>query len=120
MSSPAVPVNRTLVGVLAAGCGVLGALSWVLSGANTGNLWPGAFLRVGTVLGAFWLALPSRNREAAWARVPIWQVLGVMLALLVIVRLRVPFRFLIPAGLIFGVAWLLLRRRPPKRPRARY
>ncbi len=117
MASTEVPVNRALVGILAITCGVLGFITWGLSDPDGGNLWPGAFLRVGTVLGAMWLALPTRSREAAWARVPIWQVLGVVIALLVVVRTRVPLKLLIPAGLAFGFALLVLRPRPKTRPR---
>ncbi len=116
MTSTDVPVNRAMVGVLALVCVGLGAILWLLTGDDTANMWPGAFIRVGAVMGALWLALPTRDREAAWARVSIWNVLGTLLALIVIVRARLPFKLLIPAAVVFAVAILVLRPRQKERP----
>lgn len=119
LATQSVPVNRALVGILAiACCGIAGVMA--LGGVGGASaLWQGAFFRVGVVLAAFWLALPSRAREAAWARVPIWQVLGVLLVIVVVARTRVPLKVLIPAVLLFGVALMLLRPRRKSRPAQR-
>ena len=116
MATTDVPVNRTLVGVLSLVCAALGGLTWALGDPTGANLWPGAFLRVAVVLGAFWLALPTRYREAAWARVPIWNVVGVVLVGVVICRTRVPFKLLIPAGIALAIGLLILRPRQKRRP----
>lgn len=115
MATSDVPVNRTLVGALSLVCAALGGLTWAISDPSGANLWPGAFLRVSVVLGAFWLALPTRYREAAWARVPIWHVAGVVIVGVVICT-RVPLRLLIPAGIALCIALLILRPRSKKRP----
>jgi hypothetical protein len=116
MAATDVPVNRQLVGILAGVCGLLGVITWSFSDPDGANLWPGAFVRVGTVLGALWLALPTRHREAAWARVPIWKVLGVLLAIILIARTRIPLKLLIPAGLAFALVIVVLRPRGKVRP----
>lgn len=86
---------------------------------DASQLWAGAFMRVGVVLAAFWLALPTRSREAAWARVPIWKVVATLVGLLVIVRSRIPFQILIPVGVVVGVLWIILRPKPARHPPSR-
>ncbi|MBI1345122.1 hypothetical protein GC163_02420 [bacterium] len=120
MTNTEIPVNRTLVGCLAVGCLVIGGLLEWLVANDAAGLWTGAFVRVGVVLAALWLALPSRTREAAWARVPLWKVLGTAVGLLLIIRSRIPFQLLIPAGILFGIIWIVLRPRPPRYPSARF
>jgi hypothetical protein len=72
---------------------------------------------VGVVMAAFWLAMPSRTREAAWARVNLWSLLGVLLAIVLIARTRVPLKFLIPGLILLSVTIMILRPRPKHRPR---
>jgi hypothetical protein len=119
LATQSVPINRPLVGILAlVCCGVAGLLMWADPDGSS-ELWQGAFSRVGVVLAAFWLALPSRTREAAWARVPIWQVAGVMLAIVVVARTRVPLKALLPGLALFGLALMMLRPRRKSRPAQR-
>jgi hypothetical protein len=113
-------VSRPLVGFLTI---ALFSIALVLS------IWPntfsgpmgaavgGACARVGVVLAALWLALPTRNRPAAWAKVRIGYAAPLVLAGLAL--LRIPFRILIPlAGFILLVG-LVLRPRPLRRPERR-
>lgn len=116
MNSPEVPVNRTLVGLLAIVCAALGVVTWGLSGDEGASMWPGAFIRSSLILGAFWLALPTPKREAAWARVSIWKVVGVTAAIVVIARSRVPLKILVPALIVGCVALMILRPRSRTRP----
>lgn len=114
-------ISRTLVGGLAIGLfGVALILSmWpnLLSGA-AGATVGGAAARVGIVMAAFWLALPTRNRPAAWANVSISSALPLLLA--AVALFRIPFRILIPlAGLMFLVG-VILRPRPVRRPERRF
>jgi hypothetical protein len=113
-------VSRPLVGFLAIG---LLSLAFFLS------LWPGALpgaagatvggaaARVGIVMAALWLALPSRNRPAAWANLTITAGAPLILAALAI--LRVPFRIMIPLAGFIMVVGLVLRPRPLRRPERR-
>ena len=113
---PQIPINRTLVGILALLCGAIGGLI-ALTGVDPSTMWQGAFLRVGVVLAAFWLALPSRKREAAWARIPLWNFVGVLLV--IVAATRVPMRVLLPGLVVFGIALMLLRPRRRTRPTQR-
>jgi hypothetical protein len=115
-AGPQVPVNRALVGVLSiACCSIAGVMA--LADSEGPSLWQGAFLRVGVVLAAFWLALPSRTREAAWVRIPLWNIVGVLLVILV--ATRIPLKLLIPGLVVFGIALMLLRPRRRNRPAQR-
>jgi len=115
VTTPQVPVNRSLVGVLALACVAVAGGFYLTGVEGPSALWQGAFFRVGVVLAAFWLALPSRTREAAWARVPIWSVVGVLLAIVVVARTRVPLKLLLPGALVFAIALMVLR--PPRKQR---
>jgi uncharacterized protein (DUF983 family) len=88
-----------------------------VEGSGNVGVWPGSFLRVGLILGAFWLALPTRTREAAWARISLWHLIGVLVALLVVVRIKAPLRVLLPGVLALAAAIYVLRPRPKTRPR---
>ena len=85
-------VSRPLVGFLTIALfGIALALSiWpgVFSGPMGATV-GGACARVGVVLAALWLALPTRNRPAAWANVRIGYAAPLVLAGLAL--LRVPF-----------------------------
>lgn len=113
-------VSRPLVGFLAIG---LLSLAIVLS------LWPhavsgaagaaigGAAARVGIVMAALWLALPTRDRPAAWANVSLASALPLVLVALAL--FRIPFRILLPLAGIVLLAGLVLRPRPLRRPERR-
>lgn len=79
--------------------------------------WQGAFMRVGVLLSAIWVALPSRENDPAWANVSIWNLLGGLLALLLVARLRIPLKLILPAAIVATVAILILRPRRKTRPR---
>jgi len=66
--------NRLLVAAIAGGCLLSGGAIWLLDSRD--NLWCGPLIRTGLVMGALWLALPTKGRAAAWANVSwIWVVL---------------------------------------------
>lgn len=104
MPDAAPPVNRVFVGILSLACLVIGALLAVLGPAddNQVQMWSGSFVRVGVLMGAFWLALPRRGRAAAWANLSPWWLVGVTIGLLFVVRQP---RILIP--MILAIVILL-------------
>lgn len=69
-------------------------------------------IRVGLLLGALWLALPTRTRPAAWANVSPYVVVGVVVALLFVRQMRI----FIPLLIVVGILGLLLRPRPKRPP----
>lgn len=56
--------KRTMVGLLAIGSTITACVLLVIGGSQG---LASALLRVGLLLGAFWLALPTKGRPAAWA-----------------------------------------------------
>ncbi|HIK93587.1 MAG TPA: hypothetical protein EYG03_16685 [Planctomycetes bacterium] len=70
----------------------------------------GALIRVGIVLGAFWLALPTKTRPSAWkGMMSGWAVPGLVITALAIPRLKFMFPVL---AVIIGIAYFA---RPRKR-----
>ena len=64
-------LNRLVVGLIAAGCLLAGAIVALVDSIE--NVWCAGFIRVGLVMGAFYLALPGQGRDAAWSNVsPYW------------------------------------------------
>ena len=106
MSDRNVALNRTLAGVLAIGCGVAGVVLCATRGIE--DQFGAGFIRVGLVLGALWFAMPTPTREAAWARVSPWAVVGVVLALVLLVRQP---RVLLPAVIVLLLVGYFLRPR---------
>ena len=117
MSGEKITINRALVGVLALVCLGVALAIWigVPDGLNTW-MWVGAFTRVGVVMSAFWLALPSRHREAAWADVSPMTFAGILVALIAAASRP---RVVIPILAVVAVLWFVLRPRPKQRPSAR-
>lgn len=109
-----------MVGFIALGLLVGGAALSVLPSAQSDaqfSLWQGACVRVGVVMAALWLALPSIQHENRYARAMGMGLVGVIL--LGVFLKRVPLRFLIPGALAVMGLGLILRPRPKHRPRNR-
>ena len=101
-----VAVNRVLAGGLSIICGIAGVVLCVTRGID--DPIGAGFIRVGLVLGALWFAMPSGSREAAWARISPWAVVGIVLvAVFVVQRLR----FLLPIALALLAVGYMLRPR---------
>ncbi|MGH7127927.1 MAG: hypothetical protein ACREJB_02165 [Planctomycetaceae bacterium] len=115
MSSKHVTINRTLVGVLALGC-LAAALALWLAGPDQESLslWQAGFVRVGLVLVALWIALPSRHRPAAWANLSLPMFIGGLIALVAL--LRIPLRILLPLAVVLAIVGVLVRPRGRFRP----
>lgn len=98
-------MHRPTVGILALLLLATGAATeWLVPLDD--DLIPGACLRVGIVLAALWLALPNMNRF------PRWQLVGLALGLLAVLRWPKLILFAIPIGVL---VWLLGPRPPAKR-----
>ena len=106
MTDQRVQVNRSLVGLIAAAC--LGAAITIAVVDTYENMWCAAFVRVGVLMSAFWLALPTRHREAAWANLSPYTVIGALMAILVVAR----WKSALPVVIGLGVIALVLR--PPR------
>lgn len=116
MSDEKIAVNRTLVGIIGLVClGIYGYLYWIAPQDMFAqqDIITGAFMRVGLLMMAFWLALPSKNREAAWANLPPWVFVAVALS---IVLFATRPKVAIPLVLFFGILGFVLRPRKKRRP----
>jgi len=118
MSGEKLPVNRALVGFLTLAC--LGAVLvlWFFAPEDDKRwrLILAALVRVGCLMAAFWLALPTRHRKAAWADVSPTTFVGILLA---IVGVAVRPRIAIPILIVLVFIGLVLRPREKKRPGSR-
>ncbi|MDB5343123.1 MAG: hypothetical protein JWP89_1500 [Schlesneria sp.] len=116
MNQQPVTINRTLVGSLALVL-LIAAAVLVLTGADgSQGMWAGACLKVGLVMGAFWLALPSITRHEVLGRMT-WGTLIVAIALaLAVGRTKVPLKVVLPvaAAFFFMIRILGPRRAPPR------
>ncbi len=116
MTQQPLTINRALVGAISL---VLLAAAAILSLTDTQELWAGACLKVGLVMGAFWLALPSFTRNPELGRVSLATLLGALAVALIIGRTRVPLKIVLPtlAAFVFAVRILGPRRTPTAPPR---
>ncbi|MCP4787909.1 MAG: hypothetical protein GY903_34315 [Fuerstiella sp.] len=99
--------RRIYVGLLAF-TSLVGAAALLFYPGNEGL--QGALVRIGLVLGAFWLALPTKTRPSAWkGMMSSWTVPGLIITALLIPRLKFMFPVL---AIIVGIAYFA-------RPRSR-
>jgi hypothetical protein len=95
-------MNRTLLGILALACFVGGVVMLL---AGRGGEVAGALIKVGSVLGALWLALPSIT--GILSRTPKWVLTAAVIGIIVcVVR---PQLLLIVVPLLLGL-WFLSSR----------
>ena len=103
-------LGRLGVGIAAAAC--LTAAAAVYAVRPDLTLWWAGAMRVGVVMGALWLALPGRGREAAWAA---WDFKAVgFVALCGLLSFRAP-----QIGVPLLAAWWFwrwLKAVPPSKP----
>lgn len=120
MTDGKVTLNRPLVGLIALAC--FGIAAWFSFSGSTGdeaeNFVRGAgagaaFFRVGILMAALWLALPPKGREADWAKVTPGTLLGLVLAIFAVVRLK---WLAIPLLAGFALVALFIRPRIKYRP----
>ena len=106
-----ITINRPLLGVISLGCLALWIYLYIRYPDAEGDLlmWQGGFMRAGLLTGAFWFALPSKNREAAWANVSPLTLAG-MIGGIVAVAAR-PRIFVPLLGILAIIGFFLRPRR---------
>lgn len=113
MAQRSVAVNRTLAGLLAITCILAGTGLCAARGID--DPLGAGFIRIGVVLGALWCAMPTQTREAAWARVSPWGVVGVVLTAVIFVK---HLRLLLPMAIVIALAGYVLRPRKSRTGRS--
>ncbi|HET6324857.1 MAG TPA: hypothetical protein VFG04_09165 [Planctomycetaceae bacterium] len=109
-------IRRLLVGVLALALLTAAVLLWIFQSNSTSQattLWRAGCGRMGVVVAALWLAMPTRSRPAAWANLNPRSVAALGLAGL---AMKFPPKYLLLLGVILVVAGLVLRPRRRMRP----
>ncbi|MBM4074203.1 MAG: hypothetical protein FJ267_00990 [Planctomycetes bacterium] len=108
MNNQNVRINRPLVGVLSLGLMAIAGLLWLSGIEGNQEMWSGACLKVGVVLGALWLALPSLTRTQDFGTASAGAILAVIVVILMIGRTKVPLSIIIPAVMTFAFVIRLL------------
>lgn len=117
MAQQKVAVNRTLTGILTIVCLVSGFAMLVYMPAREAVA--AALIRVGLLLGAFWLALPTKTREAAWANVSPALLIGSLAAAVAIAVRPALIRVLLPILVALLIVGYVLKPRDKRRPTRR-
>ncbi|MFP6765920.1 MAG: hypothetical protein VB858_19980 [Planctomycetaceae bacterium] len=109
-----VTVNRPLVGIISLCCLIPWGYLMLRYPQAEGDLkmFMGALLRVGLLMGAFWYALPTKNRPAAWAQVSPRTFVAMLAAVIGIVARP---RIFVPLLGVLAVVGFFLRPRPKPR-----
>lgn len=117
MNQQGVTVNRSLVGLIAIVLICAAGVLAVLAGDGQ-ELWSGACLKVGVVMAAFWLALPSFSRNGDLGQASWTALLVALGAALIVARTKVPLKIVLPAlGVMVVIVRVLRPRNPaPHRP----
>ena len=102
--------NRLLAGAITLACfaGAI-AMRWFGYSENQELAYAG-LIRVGVFMAAFWFALPSKSRFAAWKGLSPWVVVMLALGIFFLPRLK----FSIP--IFIGLFFLCMLIKPKKRP----
>ncbi len=116
MNSPQITVNRSLVGAIALGLFALAFLLSFFGLDGSQDMWRGAALKVGLVMAALWLALPSFTRNEELGQASLAVIIGFVAVALLVGRTRIPLNVLVPSVLGFAFVIRVLRPARPTRP----
>jgi len=116
MNQQPVTINRTLVGVIGLVLLIAAAILGWMGPEGGRDMWAGACLKVGLVMSAFWLALPSLTRSDVLGRMTWGALIASIAIALVIGRVKVPLNIVVPVALAFFFLIRVLgpRRTPPR------
>lgn len=117
MNASKTQVSRPMVGALAVACLLAwGGMFALPERSNSTDLWHGAFLRIGVVMIAFYVSLPSRKRDAAWSGIKVSTLAAAAFLAFLTARLRFA---IVPIAIAIVTIGLYLRPRDKRRPGTR-
>ncbi|WP_010588188.1 hypothetical protein [Schlesneria paludicola] len=114
-TSQTLTINRALIGILSSIMLVSAGALWVFAGSQ--NMWTGACLKVGIVMAALWLALPTISRRGNLGQASWGAVIGFMALLVILTSKRVDFRIVLPMLIGAAIAIMILRPKSKSGPR---
>lgn len=112
MTTSKLQINRPLTGLIALALLIAGVV--VLAALPQSPQIAAGCIRSGLVLGALWLALPTRTRPAAWEDVSWTTFVAILLVIVAILSARLRW-WGIPVLLALAFAFYFLRRVAKKR-----
>ncbi len=117
MDGSPLAIRKLIVGILALGCLITAAGLFVFTADGRGNPATAVSMRLGIMLGALWLALPSSGENIGWEK-----AMPALIAVMVVLAFARNLKFLIyaiPIALAVGIIAAFIRpksrRRPPRR-----
>ena len=118
-----IEINRPLVAAIGGICLLVGGIWWYVAFDDQMPIWPGVFIRIGMFMSALWMALPTKTRPAAWAKVSPWTFIGLFLVIMMFARnprMAIAWiRVVVPMLVVVGIITLILRPKPKNRPQHR-
>jgi hypothetical protein len=106
-------VRKLIVGLIALACLVTAAAMWIFTDDPQTNAANAVAMRLGIMLGALWLALPSRGESLAWGKA-LPAVLAVIAVLALVRNWRVLI-YAIPIAILVAIAAAFIRPRSKRR-----
>lgn len=107
-------VRKLIVGLVALACLATAGSLWAFTADAGTNPVTAVTTKLGLMLAALWLALPSRGESLAWQRILPPVVAGLAVLALIGRNVRI-LVFALPAALIAGIALAFLRPRTKRR-----
>jgi len=114
MNSSPLAVRKLIVGLVALACLATAGILWAFTDDAGTNPLTAVTMRLGLMLAALWLAVPSRGENIAWQRaLPAAVALFAILA--IVVKNSRILIFVLPAAILAGIALAFLRPRSNRR-----
>jgi len=114
MNGSPLAVRKLIVGIVSLGCLATAAGLFCFAADGMANPVTAVAMRLGVMLGALWLALPSQGESIGWGK-----AMPVILAVIVVLAFVRNWRFLvyaIPAAIVVGIVLAFLRPRSKRGP----
>jgi hypothetical protein len=115
MDGSPLAVRKLIVGLISLACLVTAAALWIFAEDPEKNPATAVTMRLGIMLGALWLALPSRGDNVAWGKA----LPAIFAVILVLAVIRVNWRILvyaIPVAIVVAILAAFIRPRSKPRP----
>lgn len=119
MNASPLAVRKLIIGLISLGCLTTAVSMYFFSEEPLENPVVSVTTRLGLMLGALWLALPSQGDNIAWQKgLPI--VLAVIFVLAFLKRGGGRMLlYVVPIAIVVGIAAAFIRPRPKRRPPGR-
>ncbi len=115
MDSSPFGIRKLIIGILALGSLLTAAGMFLFAPDGMGNPVTAVTMRLGIMLGALWLALPSNGENVGWEKA-MPAILAVIVVLAFFARNLRILAFAVPIAIVVGVVAAFIRPRSRRRP----